>query len=197
MKSDADKFTIQQKLDGSVGKSSLKLCSPLPITSHMDLLIVDDEADTREMLGEFCAGLGFRVALAHDGRAALLALGRANPPYPVVIADLHMPHADGFAVLDAARRAHATCYVVIITGYASIDVAVEAVRAGAYDLLAKPFSLAQLDLVLARIKDRMALESENRQLIGQGRTGAAPGLDRQVERRLLALEERVAALEKR
>ena len=46
----------------------------------MDLLIVDDEADTREMLGEFCAGLGFRVALAHDGRAALLAEWRQAQP---------------------------------------------------------------------------------------------------------------------
>ena len=163
----------------------------------MDLLIVDDEADTREMLGEFCSGLGFRVALAHDGRAALTALERATPSYPVVIADLHMPHADGFAVLDAARRAHASCYVVIITGYASIDVAVQAVRAGAYDLLAKPFALAQLELVLARIKDRMALETENRQLLGNRRAPDAPSTDFAFERRLLALEQRVAALERK
>jgi two-component system C4-dicarboxylate transport response regulator DctD len=162
----------------------------------MDLLIVDDEADTREMLGEFCGGLGFRVALAHDGRAALTALQRATPPYPVVIADLHMPHADGFAVLDAARRAHASCYVVIITGYASIDVAVQAVRAGAYDLLAKPFALAQLELVLARIKDRMALESENRQLLGNRKAPDAVLIDPAFERRLRALEHRVAALER-
>src|SRR3954451_21477285 len=108
----------------------------------MDLLIVDDEADTREMLGEFCSGLGFRIALAHDGRAALTALERATPPYPVVIADLHMAPADGFAGLDAARRGQPPVYGVIITGCASIDVAVQAVRAGAYDLLAKPFALA-------------------------------------------------------
>jgi len=95
-----------------------------------------------------------------------------------------MPHADGFAVLDAARRAHASCYVVIITGYASIDVAVQAVRAGAYDLLAKPFALAQLELVLARIKDRMALESENRQLLGNRKAPDAVLIDPAFERRL-------------
>jgi two-component system, NtrC family, response regulator HydG len=163
----------------------------------MDLLIVDDEADTREMLAEFCTGLGFRVALAHDGRAALVALERATPPYPVVIADLHMPHADGFAVLEAARRAHASCYVVIITGYASIDVAVQAVRAGAYDLLAKPFALAQLELVLARIRDRMALETENRQLIGNRKGPSVSLAEQAIERRLLSLEQRVAVLERR
>jgi DNA-binding NtrC family response regulator len=102
----------------------------------------------------------------------------------------------GFAVLDAARRAHASCYVVIITGYASIDVAVQAVRAGAYDLLAKPFALAQLELVLARIKDRMALESENRQLLGNRKAPDAVLIDPVIERRLRALEHRVAALER-
>jgi two-component system nitrogen regulation response regulator NtrX len=166
------------------------------MTDAIDLLVVDDDADAREMLGEFCTSLGFRVALAHDGRAALIALRRATPSFPVVIADLHMPHADGFEVLAAARDAHATCYVVVITGYATIDVAVQAVRAGAYDLLAKPFSLAQLELVLARIRDRMSLESENRQLTGHGRSAvvAATG-DRSVESRLLALEQRLATLE--
>jgi DNA-binding NtrC family response regulator len=162
----------------------------------VDLLVVDDDPDARELLGEFCTGLGFRVALAHDGRAALLALQRAAPPFPIVIADLHMPHADGFQVLEAARAVHASCYVVVITGYASIDVAVQAVRAGAYDLLAKPFSLAQLELVLARIRDRMALESENRELIGHGPAAVIkPRADRSLESRLQAIEQRLAALE--
>lgn len=167
------------------------------MSNALDLLIVDDDNDAREMLGEFCTGLGFRVAMAQDGRAALVALERATPPFPIVVADLHMPHADGFAVLEAARRAHASCYVVIITGYASIDVAVQAVRAGAYDLLAKPFALSQLDLVLARIRDRMALETENRHLIGRGPMRAPGRADQGIEARLHALEQRVAALERR
>ena len=172
--------------------------SPDTGADSIDLLVVDDDPDAREQLGEFCTSRGFRVALAHDGRAALLALQRASPSFPIVISDLHMPHADGFAVLEAAKRAHASCYVVVITGYATIDVAVQAVRAGAYDLLAKPFSLAQLELVLTRIRDRMALESENRRLIGHahGRSAViAPGGDRSVESRILALEQRLAALE--
>ncbi|MEZ5284227.1 MAG: response regulator [Vicinamibacterales bacterium] len=58
----------------------------------------------------------------------------------MVITDVNLPGVDGFAVLDAARRANASCYVVIVTGYASLDSAIQAVRGGAYDYLPKPFS---------------------------------------------------------
>jgi DNA-binding NtrC family response regulator len=187
----------------------------------LDLLIVDDEPHLREMLAGFCAARGFRVAEAHDGPIALQVLGRAEPPFPVVIADLHMPGADGFAVVEAALRANASCYVIVITGYATIDVAVRAVKAGAYDFLAKPFALGQLDIVLSRIRDRMALETENRHLSGATATRAArrqpvaaaspfrppsaattpqpeivPGPPLSADERLRALEDRVAALER-
>jgi len=166
-------------------------------TEPLDVLIVDDEADARELLAEFCTARGFRIAVAHDGRAALHALQRATPPFPIVIADLNLPHADGFAVLEAARRAHASCYVVMVTGYATIDGAVRAVRSGAYDFLAKPFALAQLELVLDRIRDRMALEAENRQLarqaVGDRPRGPEPP---SLADRIRLLEDRVATLER-
>ena len=63
----------------------------------------------------------------------------------MIITDLHLPGADGFEVLKAAREANPPVYVVMITGYASIDSAVRAVREGAYDYLAKPFALGQLE----------------------------------------------------
>lgn len=170
---------------------------PLAPSALLDMLIVDDDADTRELLAEHCAAKGFRVATAQDGRAATTALERAHPPFPVVVADLHLPHADGFAVLDAARRANASCYVIIITGYATIDSAVRAVQSGAYDFLAKPFALGQLEILLARIRDRMALESENRDLTRQidddrPARGAAPSMHDRVR----LLEDRIAALER-
>jgi DNA-binding NtrC family response regulator len=162
----------------------------------LDLLIVDDDVDVRDMLQEFCQQQGFRVALAQDGRAAIAAIERATPPYPIVLADLHMPQADGFAVLDAARRAHASCYVVIITGYATIDGAVRAVKAGAYDFLAKPFALGQLELVLTRILDRMALEDENRHLSRRADGAPLRHPDHLLRDQVRRLEERVAALER-
>ena len=170
---------------------------PLAPAALLDMLIVDDDADTRELLAEHCAAKGFRVATAQDGRAAATALERARPAFPVVIADLHLPHADGFAVLDAARRANASCYVIMITGYATIDSAVRAVQAGAYDFLAKPFALGQLEILLARIRDRMALESENRHLTRQiDDDRPARGSSPSMQDRLRILEDRVAALER-
>ncbi len=164
---------------------------------QLEVLIVDDEADIRELLAEYCTAQGFRVAMAQDGRAAIHALERANPPFPIVIADLNLPHADGFAVLDAARRASASCYVIIVTGYATIDGAVRAVRAGAYDFIAKPFALGQLDVLFTRIRDRIALENENRMLtrrIAEDRPlTTAPA---SLQDRVRLLEDRVAALER-
>lgn len=162
----------------------------------LDVLIVDDEEDIRELLAEFCAAQGFRVASARDGRAAIDALERANPPFPIVIADLHLPYADGFAVLEAARQASASCYVIIVTGYATIDSAVRAVREGAYDFLAKPFALGQLDVLFKRIRDRIALETENRMLtrrIADERPAIASSA---LQDRVRRLEDRVAALER-
>jgi DNA-binding NtrC family response regulator len=164
---------------------------------QLEVLIVDDEAEVRDLLAEYCAGQGFRVALAQDGRAAIHAIERANPPFPIVIADLHLPHADGFAVLDAARRASASCYVIIVTGYATIDGAVRAVRAGAYDFLAKPVALGQLDVLFKRIRDRIALENENRlltrRLTEDRPLTVAPS---SLQDRVRLLEDRVAALER-
>lgn len=166
-------------------------------STALDVLIVDDEPDARELLAEFCAAQGFTVTSAQDGRAAIDALRRASPPFPIVITDLNLPHADGFEVLDAARMANASCYVIMITGYATIDSAVRAVRAGAYDFVAKPFALAQFELVLARVRDRMMLETENRSLVRQieddrpGRSSSPALSDR-----LRLVEDRLAALER-
>jgi DNA-binding NtrC family response regulator len=163
----------------------------------LDILIVDDEPDTCELLAEFCTAQGFRVATAHDGLAAIAALQRAVPPFPIVIADLHLPNADGFAVLEAARAASASCYVIIVTGYATIDGAVRAVQSGAYDFLAKPFALGQLEVLFARIKDRMALENENRTLTRQIGDERPAGLGQPaLQQRLKLLEDRVAVLER-
>jgi two-component system, NtrC family, response regulator AtoC len=132
-----------------------------------EVLVVDDDADIRELLIEHLRGRGFRVASAADGRAAIAAVERSPGHFSLILTDLQLPGADGLAVLRAAKQLNPGVHVVIITGYASLDSAIEAVRSGAYDYLTKPFSLGQLDVVLARIRDRQALEQENRQLAKQ------------------------------
>jgi CheY-like chemotaxis protein len=130
----------------------------------LEVLLVDDELSTREVLEQFCRSRSLPVTTASDGRAAITALERSPSRFTIVLTDINMPGADGFEVLKTARAGNRSCYVVMITGYATLDSALRAVREGAYDYLAKPFSLGQLDVMLARIKDRIALERENRDL---------------------------------
>jgi CheY-like chemotaxis protein len=136
-----------------------------PLTERsFEVLLVDDELSTREILEQFCRSRGLAVTTAADGRAAITALERSPSQYALVLTDINMPGADGFDVLKATKAASDSCYVVMITGYATLDSALRAVREGAYDYLAKPFSLGQLDVLLARIKHLLALEEENRDL---------------------------------
>ena len=173
---------------------------PVPSTDRFDVLIVDDEPETCDVLSEHCRTRGLDVSVAQDGRAAITAIDRSPARFAVILTDLHMPGADGFEVLKSARAANPSSYVVMMTGYATIDSALRAVREGAYDYLPKPFSLGQLDVVLARIRDRMALERENRELLRQTR-GAVPSMSTtstaggDMSWRLAAIEERLSAIE--
>lgn len=170
------------------------------LANAFEVLVVDDEPAARELLLEFFQSRGFAVTGAQDGRAAIATLQRSNGSYGLVITDLSLPGADGFAVLQAARQANPSAYVVIVTGYASLDSAIRAVRVGAYDYLTKPFSLSQLEIILDRIHDRIKLQETNRRL--QPGRGVADypertaGVSTQVEQRLTAIEQSLARLER-
>src|SRR5262249_52046205 len=122
-------------------------------------LIVDDDPEIRDLLAEFCRARGLTVTVARDGRGAVSELERGTGEYDLVFTDVAMPGADGFAVLNAARAARPSAYVGIITGYASLESAVEAVRAGANDYLTKPFSLGQIDVALTRAREHLTREA--------------------------------------
>lgn len=172
----------------------------LPHTAF-NVLVADDEPEIRELLVEYFHDHGFETATAGDGRAAIAAIERDPARYRLVVTDLQMPGADGLAVLRAAKTANPSCYVVIVTGYASLDSAIQAVRLGAYDYLTKPFSMGQLDVVVQRVSDRVTLEAENRQLARQlgGRSGPERDLSGEgpmsVAARLDSIESRLARLE--
>jgi DNA-binding NtrC family response regulator len=157
----------------------------------LEALVVDDEPEIRDLLGEYLRGRGLTVATAHDGRAAVGALERSAGRYGLVLTDINMPGADGLAVLRAARAVNASAYVVIVTGYASLDSAIQAVRLGAHDYLPKPFSLGQIDVILQKIGDRMSLERENRELTLRSTTISQPWLGA----RLDAIEHGLARIE--
>ena len=119
-----------------------------------------------DLLVEYFRTRGVRVATADAARAVV---ARSSTPRPIR-AGGHRPPVAWHRRPRRARggpRLNPSCYVVIVTGYASLDSAIRAVRLGAYDYLTKPFSLGQLDVILARLRDRLALEEENRRLARQ------------------------------
>jgi DNA-binding NtrC family response regulator len=107
-----------------------------------------------------------------------------------VFADVAMPGADGFAVLTAAKAANPSSYVVMITGYGSLETAIGAVRSGAQDYLTKPFSLGQVEVILQQAAARTSLEIERRRKADHTLVSALASIDE----RLASLERRIGEL---
>ena len=105
----------------------------------MTILVVDDEPAQRELLGGFLAKRGWSVELSAGGAEALAILRRTS--IDLVLADYRMPDLSGIDLLKASKQLNPEVPVVLITAYGSIDSAVEAMKAGAYDYLAKPIEL--------------------------------------------------------
>ena len=106
------------------------------------LLVVDDEADAREGLARIVAGWGYEVEAAASAEAALELVDEYRPD--VVITDLVLPEMDGLKLLERMLQAARPPVVLLITGHASVETAVEAMRRGAADFLTKPVEVAQL-----------------------------------------------------
>ena len=159
------------------------------------VLIVEDEADLRERLSEYFRARNFDVVGAADGRGALQAIERDPERFSLIITDLNLPGVDGLGVLKAARAAHPRVYVVIVTGFASLDSAIQAVRLGAYDYLNKPFSLGQIDVVLQRLHEIQVLHAENKRLTRQVSQRDAVDLRQALLMRLDGIETRLTRIE--
>ncbi len=168
---------------------------PQPSSRLLHVLVVDDEPPIRELLVEYFRERGHEVTAIASGAEAVSELERRASTYSLIISDLQLPGTDGLGVLRTARTLNPGAMVIIITGYASIESAVQAVRLGAYDYLTKPFSLGQLDVIVRRAAERQALEAENRQLArqieGHGPAAGAPLL----ADRLDAIDLRLARIE--
>ncbi|MEO8275197.1 MAG: sigma-54 dependent transcriptional regulator [Thermoanaerobaculia bacterium] len=135
------------------------------MTSDERLLIVEDEPDQRRLLASLLAAEGYAVAQAGSLADALRELGRA--PIDLVISDWRLPDGDGGELLARARAHSADVGFVLVTAYGTIARAVEAIRAGADDYLAKPFETPALRLAIDRTLARRRLERENRRLAAE------------------------------
>ncbi len=113
------------------------------------VLVIDDEAAERITLGEALRLENFDVTLAASGEEAL-SLTKEEVPFDLVILDLKLPGIDGLQVLEALRETKPDLVVILITGYATLETAIEALRKGAYDYLLKPCPVEDI-LATARV----------------------------------------------
>ena len=130
------------------------------------VLVVDDAEAIREMLGSFLANLGYHTDLAANGEAAI-SLFKAHP-YDVVICDLQMPRIEGLAVLAQVKAVDPDVQVIILTGHATLETAVEALRLGAYEYQFKPVDdMEVFERLVERAYDHRQLVRENKRLLAQ------------------------------
>jgi NtrC-family two-component system response regulator AlgB len=122
------------------------------------VLVIDDEESIRKMLRVCLEGAGYRVTLAESGEAGVAAARRSPPDLALV--DLRLGGMDGIAVTRALAQEVPTTSVVIMTAYATIDNAVDAMRAGAVDYLPKPFTPAQVLHATRKVAEAARLRAE-------------------------------------
>jgi two-component system response regulator HydG len=128
----------------------------------LTVLVVDDEEDLRELCLEALSERGFEVRCAENGNRALEVL--AGEQVDLVLTDLQMPGMSGIDLLRSVRSQYPDVDVVLMTAFATIPTAVEAMRLGAYDYIAKPFGIDDLAALLGRLAERRELAMENRLL---------------------------------
>lgn len=133
-----------------------------PDTAYV--LVVDDEEGIRSGAERILVRMGLKVLTAARGNEALDIMGKEN--ISIVLLDLKMPGLDGMQVLKRIKEDNRDILVIIITGYATVETAIEAMKQGAYDFIAKPFEPDHLRIVVNRAieKIRLTFEAENLEL---------------------------------
>lgn len=126
------------------------------------ILIVDDDENLRWVIETQLQEMGYTVAAAGDGAAALEAIDKEPPA--LVLTDLKMPGISGMELLERLRQEYPEIPVLIITAFGTIQSAVQAIRAGAYDYLTKPIDYDELGIAVSRVLEHSRLEREVREL---------------------------------
>ena len=150
------------------GTSHVITAEALPVseqtfeTNLLNLLIVEDERSVRECCREVARSLGFSVQVAESREEAYRILQNAAPD--VVLLDLRLSGSNGLEVLREVKRRREEAVVIVMTGFATVQSAVQAMKLGAYDYITKPFNLDELRLELERVVSHLKLTAENRVL---------------------------------
>ena len=122
------------------------------------ILIIDDEQNMRHMLQALLSKEGYSVETAADGLEGLSAIQKNI--YTYILCDIKMPNMDGLAFLDEAQGRLESSTVIMMSAYGSIETALQAMKAGAYDFITKPFKADEVLLTLKKASEREELRRE-------------------------------------
>ncbi|HLA26894.1 MAG TPA: sigma-54 dependent transcriptional regulator [Syntrophales bacterium] len=129
---------------------------------HYTILVVDDDLAHRTMLRTLLSGWGYGVVDVDDGEKAIFEAHKA--PFDLILMDIRMIKVSGLEALAAIRTINPAIPIIIMTAYASVETAVEALKNGAYDYLTKPLDFTELRLAMERAMEHSHLREENRLL---------------------------------
>ena len=125
----------------------------------LNILVVEDGQSQREMLKDFLAGEGHKVAEAEDGNIAIQRVQGGH--FDLLLLDFKMPGMNGIEVLEKIKNINPEISVIMMTAYGTIETAVDAMKLGAVDYVAKPINLDELIILIDRISERQTLLREN------------------------------------
>jgi DNA-binding NtrC family response regulator len=126
------------------------------------LLVAEDEANLRLVIQKELQRLGYNVSVAPDGEAALRRLEESN--VDVMLCDINMPRMDGMELLRRVRERPNPPEIIMLTGHATVETAIEAMKLGAYDYLSKPYRITELDALVKQAADKRRLRVDNQRL---------------------------------
>ena len=129
------------------------------MNSEANILVIDDEQSMRDSCKQALSKGGNKVEVAEDGMTGLALFEKQ--PFDLIILDLKMPGLSGMEVLKKAKEQDPEVVVIVITGYATVDSAVEAMKMGAYDFIPKPFTPDSLRVIVNRALEKRRLSLEN------------------------------------
>lgn len=134
----------------------------LPAEESPRILVADDEKVIRDILADFLTMEGYSVRTVEDGEAALAELTRTS--YDLLLSDLKMPNLGGLELLEKIGEAGVQVVTVIMTGFGTVETAIQAMKKGAYDYVLKPFKIEEIVHVVQRGLEKQRLQAENLRL---------------------------------
>jgi two-component system nitrogen regulation response regulator NtrX len=129
----------------------------------MSILIVDDEQDIRELIGDILRDEGFAVRLAANSDGCMAEINTEPPALMILDIWLKDSRMDGIDILKTVKRDNPDIPIIIISGHGNVEIAVAAIKQGAYDFIEKPFNIDQLMVVVSRAMETSRLRRENQE----------------------------------